>query len=558
MKNVAKMVTLLGVAAGVLLGAEAVAQTPFVFRDVAPETGLLKLVEGVQAHAAGWGDIDGDGQLDLYVGTFARTDGKANLLARYVGGKFVLDGQEQLRVRGRCNSGLLADFDNDGDLDLYVASMPTTKDPSVSASVLFRNDGKGRFSNVSAGNAPCGDFGARSAAVLDFDGDGLLDLLVGEDPFGVYSKTKSSRLFRNLGGFKFADVSRDVGLPADVPGLGVAVGDLTGDGWPDFVLSARFGGNRVFVNDGRGKFNEAIGCREVLDWSVTAKPSANDDSSAGVCLGDVNRDGRLDVVIGQHYKRPWLQPVSLRLYLNGGLRDGQPTFDDVTETCGLTPLPMKAPHVEIQDFDNDGWPDIYTSVLKYSEQDKQPHPLIYRQVGQKDGVPQFRESVMSVNDFPTATDRAETKTGAFWDKVAREGKVMYFAPGPTADFDQDGRLDIFMGNWWVEAPSVLLKNETPSGRWLQFRSTGFDGDNRMGIGTVFRVYRTGKLGDASALLAHSEIATGYGYVSNQPAIAHVGVGLEERVDVEVMRPHGKGRLELKSIETAARLSVPKK
>lgn len=558
MKLIAKCCVLLGAMTGLMTEATAFAQAPFVFRDVAPETGLLKIVEGVQAHAAGWGDVDGDGQLDLYLGTFARKEGKANLLVRYSGGKFVLDEQEHLRVRGRCNSGLFADFDNDGDLDLYVASMPTAKDPSVSASVLFRNDGGGKFSNVSEGNAPCGDFGARSAAVLDFDGDGLLDMLVGEDPFGVYSKTKSSRLFRNLGGLKFADVSRDVGLPADVPGLGVAVGDLTGDGWPDFVLSARYGGNRVFVNDGHGKFKEAEACREVFDWSVSAKPTAPDDSSAGVCLGDVNRDGRLDVVIGQHYKRPWLAPTSLRLYLNRGLKDGQPTFEDITLTCGLQPLPMKAPHVEIQDFDNDGWPDIYTSVLKYADKDKQPHPVIYRQVGQKDGVPQFRDFAMSVNDFPNETDRAETRTGPFWDKVAKEGRVMYFAPGPTADFDQDGRLDIFLGNWWVEAPSVLLKNETPSGHWLQVRSTGIDSDNRMGIGTVIRVYPTGKLGDASALLAHSEIATGYGYVSNQPAIAHIGLGKVEKVDVEVIRPHGKGKLVLKSVATSQRLTLPMK
>ena len=143
-----------------------------------------------------------------------------------------------------------------------------------------------------------------------------------------------------------------------------------------------------------------------------------------------------------------------------------------------------------------------------------------------------------------------------WDKVAKDGKVMYFAPGPPADFDEDGRLDMFLGNWWVEASSLLLKNETPSGRWLQFRATGSGGDNRMGVGTVFRVYSEGQLGDAKALLRHAEISTGYGYVSNHSAIAHVGVGTAERVDIEVIRPHGKGRFELKSVKTSQRLSVP--
>lgn len=531
------------------------AQTSLLFRDVGPETGLTEILSGIQGHSAGWGDLDGDGQLDLYVGTFARKEGKANLLMRYSKGRFVLDEQEHLRIRGRCNSGLFADLDNDGDLDLYVTSMPTAKDPSVAASKLFRNDGQGRYVDVSTDNAPCGDFGARSAAVLDFDGDGKLDLFVGEDPFGVYSKTKSSRLFRNLGQLKFADVSREVGLPADVPGLGVAVGDLTGDSWPDFVLSARSGGNRVFVNDGKGQFAEATAAREVLDWSVKVKPSSGDDSSAGVCLGDVNRDGRLDIVIGQHYKRPWLEPISLRLYLNRGLQDGQLQFEDVTDVCGLEKLPMKAPHVEIQDFDNDGWPDIYTSIVKFADQDKRPHPVIFRHQGLKDGVPQFRQTAMSVNDFPNDTDRKETRTGPFWDKVAKEGRVMYFAPGPTADFDQDGRLDIFLANWWIEAPSLLLKNETQGGRWLQVASQGIEADNRMGVGTTIRTYPAGKVGDANALIGHHELATGYGYVSNQPVVAQIGVGAEERVDLEIIRPHGKGRQVLKSVESSKRLTL---
>ena len=75
----------------------------------------------------------------------------------------------------------------------------------------------------------------RSAAILDFDGDGLLDLLVGEDPNSGYngSETTSSRLFRNLGDLKFEDVSRKAGIPEGIPGLGVAAQDVNLDGWPD-------------------------------------------------------------------------------------------------------------------------------------------------------------------------------------------------------------------------------------------------------------------------------------------------------------------------------------
>src|SRR5262245_55254812 len=200
---------------------------PFLFRDVAEEAGLFPHLGGIQGHAAGWGDVDGDGWLDLYVATFHKEGGKANLLFRGDGkGKFRLDGQEAPRISTRASAALFADLDNDGDLDLYVSSMPQPASGLVGCS-LFRNDGGGRFTNVSKDNGACPPaFGGRSATVLDFDGDGLLDLLVGEDPLPGYngSKTKSSRLFRNRGGLSFEDASETAGLPAGVPGLGVAAG----------------------------------------------------------------------------------------------------------------------------------------------------------------------------------------------------------------------------------------------------------------------------------------------------------------------------------------------
>src|SRR5690606_19240013 len=149
---------------------------------------------------------------------------------------------------------------------------------------LFRNDGDGKFVDISAGNGACPDaFGGRSVAVLDFDGDGLLDLLVGEDPFPGYngSTTHSSRLFKNLGDLKFADVSAEVGLTPDIAGLGVAAADVNNDTWPDFFLAS---GNRLLLNDGRGKFKEAPGSQEVFHWP----DSKGDNMVCGVCMADVN------------------------------------------------------------------------------------------------------------------------------------------------------------------------------------------------------------------------------------------------------------------------------
>ncbi|MDA1014420.1 MAG: VCBS repeat-containing protein, partial [Planctomycetota bacterium] len=377
----------------------------FAFRDVGVQTGFLPAAAGIQGHGAGWGDVDGDGWPDLYVGTFHYSGTQPNLFFRNAKGKFQLDDQPQLRISTRATGVLLADLDNDGDLDLYVASMPAPEGSRLAVRMghafrgcsIFRNDGGGRFTDVSQDNAACPvAFGGRSATVLDINGDGLLDLLVGEEPSTGYngSKTRTSRLFRNLGNLKFADVSREAGIPENAAGLGVAATDANGDGWPDFFLASTLG-NYLMLNDGTGKFQEAIGAHETFAWP-TAK---GDNMVCGVAIGDVNGDTLPDIVIGQHYDSPWVKPVANRLYLHQGNTDGQPKFKDVTVAVGLVPLPLKGPHVEIQDFDNDGFPDIYTSIVKFA--DGQPHPVIFRNLGHR-GEPRFKESALGVNDFPTA------------------------------------------------------------------------------------------------------------------------------------------------------------
>lgn len=530
-------------------------QPLFVFEDVGEEAGLLPDAAGIAGHGAVWGDVDGDGWPDLYVGAFGSKPyaSKPNQFFRNREGKFELDEQEALRVVGRANGGVFADFDNDGDLDLYTTNH-AIKGRNADArhfeepNHLFRNDGQGRFTDVSSSSGACPTgMAARSATVLDFDGDGLLDLLVGECFF--QGGDSRSKLFRNLGGLKFQNVTTEVGLPEQATGFGVAAGDVNGDTWPDVFLSGRHHGNRLFLNDGRGRFREAKS-NSLFQWDNYA---SGDDTTCGVCLGDVNRDGRVDIVVGSHFSHPWrMGGVAVRLYLNRGVKDGEPAFDDVTDEAGLKPLPMKSPHVELQDFDNDGWPDLYTSIVKFRGQE--PHPLIFKNLGRR-GVPKFQDSALAVNDFPTAEDLAIAGSGKFFDKMIADKKIIYTAPGPSADFDRDGRLDLFLANWWVESPSLLLRNNTPAGNWLDVLVSGPEGVNRMGIGAQVRLYQAGKLGQAEALLGMREIAAGYGYASGQEAAAHFGLGDAQTCDVEVILPHNRGRLERRAVAANQRLTI---
>jgi len=212
------------------------------------------------------------------------------------------------------------------------------------------------------------------------------------------------------------------------------------------------------------------------------------------------------------------------LYLHQGTQDGSPKFKDVTAAVGLVPLPLKAPHVEIQDFDNDGRADIYTSIVKFAG--SKPHPVIFRNEGPRD-----------------VTETAGVRVSAMSTSAA------------FVDYDHDGRLDLFLGSWWAESPSLLLRNETPSGHWLDVQVVGENGVNRMGVGSLVEIYEAGKAGAAESRIGCREIATGYGYASSQEAIAHFGLGERTACDVVVTFPHGQGTVLRKSVDANQRIVV---
>jgi hypothetical protein len=522
----------------------------FVFRDVGEEAGIFPHLAGIRGHGAAWGDVDGDGWSDLFVATFHNAGSKASVFLRNDKGKFRPDSQEQLRTSGIGSGALFVDLTNNGRLDLYVSHCAHGKEGVLAVpSLLFRNDGDGKFTEVSRESGACPPgYSGRGLAALDFDGDGLLDLVTCEQYYSPKVKTGPA-LFRNKGNYRFENSAESAGLPVGLGGLALAVADVNNDGYPDLFLSSGAGDHRLLLGDGKGRFREAPGTREVFRWQI----GKEDNPPAGVCIADINRDGLPDIVIGQHFKSPWTTPVPIRLYLNRGIKEGVPVFEDITEAAGLKPLAMKAPHVEIQDFDNDGWPDIYVSIVKFK--DGKPCPLIYKNLGVQGGIPHFREDVWAVNDFPTAEDLAIKRSGQFFDKVLKEKKIIYMAAGPSCDFDRDGKIDLFLANWWIESPSLLLRNETPGGNWLDVRVEGKDGVNRMGIGARVNIYPAGKRAEASSLLGSREISIGYGYCSGQEAIAHFGLGQQEIVHVEVVLPHNKGKIEKKNVKANQRLTV---
>lgn len=381
---------------------------------------------------------------------------------------------------------------------------------------------------------------ARSVGVLDFDGDGMLDLLV----LATVGKGRTL-LFRNRGRMKF---ELSDAIPGDATGLGVATGDLTGNGWPDVMIG---GPNRMFVNLGGGRF------REATEFGPAEPFTREDDSpSCGVAFGDFDRDGDPDMLIGSHHKRPWAEPNAIRLFRNLGSTAGRVRFEEVTRQVGIVKYPIKVPHVEIRDFDNDGWPDLYTAAVTI--RDGRVYPAIYRNPGCAGGrLPRFQETAfLHRPDFPGPGDyRSGERSSAFYDRLVSGRKVMYFAPGPSGDFDRDGRLDLFLASWWPKFPSMLLKNETPSGHYLDVEVVGSGSINRMGIGAMVRAYRAGRAGETDHLLASEEIAAARGFCSGHPPVAHLGLADTTTCDLVITLPHDRGRIVRRDVQSDQCLTV---
>jgi hypothetical protein len=470
------------------------------FSDATAASGLIDPLVGMFAHAAAWGDVDGDMSPDLVVGTFAdrSTDryeyrgatepSPDRLLLRRDNGYVALGGFPE--VYGRTSGAAFADLDNDGDLDL-VLSRNVKEDQGLASTEVYENVA-GSF--VVAESGIDMNMGGRSVGVLDYDNDGLLDLFIAEDHY----RGGHSRLYRNTGQLHFVDATTAAGFPDMLAGLGVATADVDGDHDIDLFIA---GDNRLFLNVG-DRFEEVT--VDTFQWP----PVGDEDDPAGAAFGDVDRDGRMDLIIGQHFNSTVDHgvPAPVRLFLNRTEPRGDVVFEEVTEAAGLTALPTKAPHVEIADLDNDGWPDIVTSASSSGG----TRPAVFRGLGTHNGVPRF-----------------ETPEGL--------GDAQYWVTAPLADADLDGRLDVLLVEFEPEMPSILLRNESASGNWLEV-SLGVKG---RGIGAHVFVYAPGESSSARGrLLGTAGITASRGYSAGVPAVAHFGLGDVDTVDVVVHLPGG--------------------
>jgi hypothetical protein len=320
------------------------------------------------------GDIDGDGRDDLLV-----TGWRDLRLYRNLGNfrfEDVTDASGLARD-GWSTCAAFADLDDDGDLDLYVGRYldydPTTAPfcaapdgkrdycgPEVfpaQSDRLYLNDGQGRFEDVSARSgldAPGGR--ALGVLVADLSGDGRLDLFVANDG-------TACRLWENRGDGTFRDVADAAGLALDasgtpLAGMGVALGDVDGDGHADLVVANFLGRSTVgFRNLGPGLFADASS-------ALGLKAATRAVLGFGVALQDFDADGDLDLIQsdGHVLDRARLgEPLAMPTTL---LRNDAGRFVDASERAGPAfPIPRIGRGLAVGDLDRDGRPDVALASL---------------------------------------------------------------------------------------------------------------------------------------------------------------------------------------------------
>lgn len=316
-------------------------------------------------------------------------------------------GLDRFDGNGTCSWG---DLDNDGDQDLVLAGSGTFL-------AVYRNDGA-KFTEITRESGLDKTPSGYSLNLIDYDNDGHVDLYLS---LNGWSGPMPNRLYRNLGGARFVDVSKQSGVADPGSGFISLWGDLDHDGWLDVVIAngvLRDGSTpQIYRNNGNGTFanvTRQAGIEEPPQWGAI-----------GAALGDYDRDGDLDILING------LDTAPNRLYRN----DGKWRFTEVARSAGVLQPPHNGFVCFFTDYNNDGWPDILTTSLA-------PWEAVVE--GMRAGFAPARRQALH-ND--TVRLFRNNKDGTFTD-VTFEAKLYYpmgVMGAGVADIDNDGFVDFYFG-----------------------------------------------------------------------------------------------------------------
>lgn len=499
-------------------------------------------IENIADHVGGLGaavsivDVDGDGWDDVYVTSSAA--GTPNALFRNRGdGSFeeiaAAAGLADLNVNGLRASmaSFWADFDNDGDEDMFLAA--------YGQPMLFRNEGDLTFSDVTA-QAGLERWGnVNGACWVDYDRDGFVDLYVGgyfregidlwnlddtrimQSSFEFAKNGGRNVLWRNRGDGTFEDVTERTGADSDRWTMAIASADFDGDGWPDLYLANDYGPEELLLNRGGERFEALLGA------------GLEQDSKSGmsVALGDVRNEGRLAVYVTNISQRGYLfQGNNLRL--NRLREDGRGLFDEVARgalaDCGW------AWGAQFGDLDSDGWQDLFVANGFISNDPDQDYWFDMSKIAVGAGNI-FEDATL----WPPIGEKSLSgyqrsrlllsREGRAFEEVGKAAGITDTHDGRAvamADLANRGALDVLVAN--QRAPLVVYRSEPDTDRhWIQFRLEGTQ-SNRSAIGAQLTL--------ECADLSQVQVVQGAsGFSAQNQRRLHFGLGARDAVERAVIR-----------------------
>ena len=478
-----------------------------LFIDVAPDLRMDK-VDGGRGSA--WGDYDNDGDLDIVaVGTY-----QPHALFRNNGdGTFtnVADAAGIADPRGGWGS-LFADYDNDGDVDLYITRGGWS---GAAENTLYHNNGDGTFTDVTHTAGVADPQSSFCAAWADYDNDGYIDLYIAD---GVIGDGAANVLYRNNGDGTFTNTAAAAGVADTGNSLGTAWGDYDKDGHIDLHVVNYGQSNVLYRNNGDGTFTDVTPTTgmnlPVTDAFVTFFLDVDNDADLDIFIS--NSGSFQAFIAGQITGTATHDADRQVLYRNNG--DG--TFTDVTRESGLYHA-YGAMGANFGDINSDGYLDIYLAT----------------------GAPQMgrleRDALFRNNGDGTFTD-ATTVLGL--GNIGKGHGVTF------GDIDTDGDVDIyvpaggaFIGDQWH---NLFYRNNGTGNNWLTLKLVGVK-SNRDGIGAKVTLH----IGND---VIYREVSGGCGFGSTNSLSLEIGLGRHTTVDtLEIVWPSGQ-------VDTHRNLSINRK
>jgi hypothetical protein len=468
-------------------------------------------------------DYDNDGRMDLFFTNGAKLPELKktgpeyfNCLLRNRGDGTFEDVTEKAGLDGAnldFSFGVaVADYNNDGWDDIFICN--------AGENALYRNNGNGTFTNVTAGSGldrKPENVLSVGAAWFDYDNDGLLDLIVtnyttwtpqtdkrclmGSDRDEYCSptvyKSVASRLYRNLGGGKFKDVTEESGIGSMLgKGMGISIADFNGAGLMDIFIANDTEPNFLFINQGNGKFNESG-----LEYGVAYNAQGTSVSGMGCDAKDFNNDGWVDIVYNDLYGQVF-----------GLLRnDGGKSFTDITwpSKFGALTRNLSGWSIGFIDYNNDGWKDIYSAN---------------GDVDDLTATAKQHDTMFENLDGNRLVDVTEAMGPDFSFMGYQRGSAF-------VDLNNDGFMDLVVTSLG-EKPRILMNNALKPNHWILIDLRGRK-SNRSAIGAAVTVTT------ASGRKLYNHVNPSVGFMSSSDRRVHFGLGAEPALDhVEIRWPSG--------------------